>query len=82
VFAGKVERESSRRLWKTEEGDGGEVGRLVGRWGERAENNDVNEKTLSVLCISMVVVFNVSAKYTDRLLLNILGDKDKFVLSL
>jgi hypothetical protein len=52
----------------------------VGR--ERAENNDMDEKTLSVLCISMVVVFNVSAKYTDRLLLNILGDKDKFVLSL
>jgi hypothetical protein len=48
VFAGKVEIESSRRLWKTKEGDGGEVGRLVGRWGERAEINDMDEETLSV----------------------------------
>ena len=51
MYGVKVERESSHYWWKIEEGDVGKAERLVGRWGERAENNYVDEQTLSMLCI-------------------------------
>ena len=57
-----MERQSSHHWWKVDEGDGGEAEPWVGRWGERAENNDVDEETLSVCC----VYFNQIGQFVFR----------------